>query len=190
MSQAATSKPKDNPCPTPAHTEANRLLAEVAAAKSSRLRAEADLAAEEERLKELSPFWESLETAYLEELKRETEAIASLKAFETDNKWELFAPPTLAPHSIKTELPGGDLFYSLEEHVVRPRKVDVLANIEEFAELEIYGLGDYQGFARAIKIAKSVDWDLLKTWPQERLLLVGTEKKPKEVFTFELRKES
>ncbi len=187
MSQADGGKAKAGPFPNAAHIEAELLLGEVAAATRSRKQAEADLAGELERLKKLSPFWEALEASYREELQRETEAIARLKAFEAAQKGELFAPEVLAPHSIKVDLPGGELFYSLEEHVVRPRKVDVLANIEEFAELEIYGLGDYQGFARAIKIAKSVDWDYLKTWPQERLLMVGTEKKAKEVFTFELR---
>ena len=190
MPKTENPKTKARPFPNAAHIEAELLLGDVAVATRSRKQAEADLAAELERLKKLSPFWESLEASYLEELQKEAEAIAKLKAFEAKNKWELFAPPTLAPHSIKTALPGGELFYSLEEHVVRPRKVDVLANIEAYAELEIYGLGDYQGFARAIKIAKSVDWDLLKTWPQERLLMVGTEKKPKEVFTFELREKS
>ncbi|RJR32464.1 MAG: hypothetical protein C4567_18770 [Deltaproteobacteria bacterium] len=178
MPKTANPKPKTFLYPTPAHAEADRLLSEAAAARSARVRAEADLAGELERLKALSPFWESLEAVYLEELKREWEAVARLQAFEGKNKWDLFSPTGAVPESIKTELPGGVLFYSLEEYVVKPRKVDVLANLERY------------GFEEAIRRTAAVDWDALndkEEWPDEALGIIGTERKTRETFSFELR---
>ena len=137
----------------------------------------------------MSPFWEALEANYLQELAREAEAAARIKAFEAEQKWDLFDPPTTAPHSIKVELPAGELFYSLEAHVIRPKKVNVLAAVEEYAALEILGVGDYQGFAEVVKISKSLNWDALQYWPPERLQLVGTDKRAKETYSFELREE-
>jgi len=43
------------------------------------------------------------------------------------------------------------------------------------------------GFSEAVRVAKSVDWDVLERWPDEKLNLVGTERVPKETIEYELK---
>ena len=43
------------------------------------------------------------------------------------------------------------------------------------------------GFPEAARVAKSVDWDLLSSWPDERLFMVGTHRRVKEEFSNELK---
>lgn len=159
-----------------AQAGANRLLWEYAAARAERVQAEADLAAELERLKKLSPCWEDLEKAFVLALEREGEIIAELKAFEAEFKVDLFAPSGVVPESLKTEMPGGELFYSAEEYVVKRK--GVLANLEKY------------GFEEAIRRTAAVDWDALadpEEWPKEALAIIGTERKVRESFTFEVK---
>jgi len=73
----------------------------------------------------------------------------------------------------RADFEHGALLYRLERRVKRAR--GVLQKLEE------------HGFEDAIKIAKSVDWDALESWPVERLVLVGTERVQKESFEYELR---
>jgi hypothetical protein len=75
--------------------------------------------------------------------------------------------------SCRVELPHGALLFALERRVKRAR--GVLENLKA------------EGFTQAVKIAESVDWDLLETWPEERLWLVGTERKTKEVYAYEVK---
>jgi len=75
--------------------------------------------------------------------------------------------------SDRVDLEHGALLHGLERRVKRAR--GVLQKLEE------------HGFEDAIKIAKSVDWDALESWPVERLVLVGTERVQKESFEYELR---
>jgi len=164
--------------PTPAHAGADRLLREYGAAKEERIRAEADLLKEMERLKGLSPFWEDLEEVFRLSLGRENEIYEEIKAFESEFKQDRFSPTGAPPESLKTELPAGHLFYSLEEYVVKPRKVDVLGNLEHY------------GFEEAIRRTAAVDWDVLndkEEWPAEALGVIGTRREKRETFSFELR---
>lgn len=73
-------------------------------------------------------------------------------------------------------LAHGALIHSLTLRVTIPR--DALAKCEEL------------GFAEVIKIAKSLDRETVEKWPDERLFLIGAERKPKEVFSYELKKET
>ncbi|MBI4643921.1 MAG: host-nuclease inhibitor Gam family protein [Deltaproteobacteria bacterium] len=187
MPKTDNRKPKTISFSTPAHAEADRLLRVLETERESFAESQRLFTDEFERLKKSSPVWQGLEGDCRYYEMRMGLAEKKLKKFLEEQKQDLFSPTGMAPESIKTEVSHGDLFYSLDYAVIKPRKVDVLANIEEYALLEIYGLGDYRGFAEAVKVAKSVNWDLLKTWPQERLIMVGTEKKPKETFTFDLR---
>lgn len=46
-----------------------------------------------------------------------------------------------------------------------------------------------QGFNEVIKIAESLDRDAIEKWPDAKLILIGAERKPKEEFSYDLRKE-
>lgn len=73
------------------------------------------------------------------------------------------------------QLENGNLLYSKEPKVTIPR--DALAKCEE------------NKFNEAIKIAKSLDRAVVESWPDERLFLIGAQRKPAETFNYELRKE-
>lgn len=73
----------------------------------------------------------------------------------------------------RVELTHGSLLFQIEERVKKAK--GVLEKLEE------------QGFTDALEISKKVNWDELEKWPVERLALVGTERKRKEVFTYELK---
>jgi hypothetical protein len=69
-------------------------------------------------------------------------------------------------------LPNGSLIHSVADKVSIPR--DALAKCEEL------------GFAEVVKIAKSLDRDAVEKWPDERLILIGAERKQKEEFSYDL----
>lgn len=73
------------------------------------------------------------------------------------------------------QLDNGNLIYSKEPKVKIPR--DALAKCEE------------NKFTEAIKIAKSLDRAVVESWPNEKLFLIGAERKPAETFNYELKKE-
>lgn len=75
--------------------------------------------------------------------------------------------------SDRLELPHGALLYEVQRRVKRAR--GVLERLEA------------AGFLEAVKVAKSVDWDALEAWPEERLIYVGTERIKKEVYAYELK---
>lgn len=70
-------------------------------------------------------------------------------------------------------LTNGSLIHSVADKVSIPR--DALAKCEEL------------GFVEAIKIAKSLDRDAVEKWPDERLFLIGAERKQKEEFSYDLK---
>ena len=43
------------------------------------------------------------------------------------------------------------------------------------------------GLASAVRVAKSVDWDQVEKWPDERLVAIGTERKTKERIEWETK---
>ena len=45
------------------------------------------------------------------------------------------------------------------------------------------------GFNEVIKIAKSLDREAVEKWPDAKLFLIGAERKQKEEFTYDLKKE-
>jgi len=71
-------------------------------------------------------------------------------------------------------LDHGNLIYAQGDHVVIPR--DALAKCEEL------------GFSEAIKIAKSLDREKIEKWADEKLVLIGAERKPVETYNYETRK--
>lgn len=70
-------------------------------------------------------------------------------------------------------LANGALIRNVADKVSIPR--DALAKCEEL------------GFVEAIKIAKSLDRDAVEKWPDERLFLIGAERKQKEEFSYDLK---
>jgi len=86
------------------------------------------------------------------------------------NKKELFAGRD------KLELAHGIMLHTVEKRVKRAR--GMLARLEKL------------GLDEAIKISKSVDWDALEKWGDEKLAQVGTCRQKKENFSYELKKEA
>jgi len=70
-------------------------------------------------------------------------------------------------------LPHGVLYHSIVERVIIHR--DALAKCEEL------------GFFEAVKIVKSLDREVVERWPDERLMLIGAERKTKEEFSYDVR---
>ncbi len=94
--------------------------------------------------------------------------IAWLKDTMKSNKAVLFDGTDIV------HLPHGSLIRELADKVSIPR--DALAKCEVLS------------FDEVIKITKSIDRDAVEKWPDERLLLIGAERKPKEEFSYDLAK--
>ncbi|MBN1830270.1 MAG: host-nuclease inhibitor Gam family protein [Deltaproteobacteria bacterium] len=73
----------------------------------------------------------------------------------------------------RVELKHGILIHGSEDRVKIPR------NALELAEK--------QGLTEAIKVAKSIDREAVEKWPDERLILIGAERKPRDVYSYETR---
>ncbi len=72
-------------------------------------------------------------------------------------------------------LKNGALIYSKEPKVSIPR--DALEKAEE------------AGFTEAIKIVKSLDRGIIETWPDEKLFLIGAERKSAEKYSYDIKGE-
>jgi phage host-nuclease inhibitor protein Gam len=92
--------------------------------------------------------------------------VSSLVATMKSNKAMLFDGTDVV------RLANGSLIHSVADKVSIPR--DALAICEEL------------GFDEVIKIAKSLDRDAVEKWPDERLILIGAERKQKEEFSYDL----
>ncbi len=91
---------------------------------------------------------------------------ASLKTLMRHDKKILFDGTDIV------RLANGSLIHSVADKVSIPR--DALAACEAM------------GFDEVIKIAKSLDRDAVEKWPDERLVLIGAERKPQEKFSYDL----
>jgi hypothetical protein len=94
----------------------------------------------------------------------ETDLIVLMK----ENKGDLFDDRD------QVDLEHGTLLYGKEDKVSIPR--DALEKIKA------------QGWKEAIKVAESIDRAVVETWPVERLVVIGAERKPVEVFDWEIKK--
>ena len=72
----------------------------------------------------------------------------------------------------KVKLAHGILLYARELKVKIPR--DALERIEE------------QGWVEAVNVVKTVNRAVVEQWPEERLVVIGAQRKPKESFSYEL----
>lgn len=91
----------------------------------------------------------------------------AVRRFAKRHSEELFA------ESDRVELRYGALMHAVERRVRRTR--DMLERLESLGAVE------------AIKIAKSVDWDAVDKWPDERLVEAGTERVRKDVYCYETK---
>jgi phage host-nuclease inhibitor protein Gam len=83
------------------------------------------------------------------------------------NKAELFNKAE------KVTLPHGIVIHTTEARLSLPKNA-----VEAIESL---------GWNEAIKIAKSVDREMVEKWPIEKIIAIGGDKKPKEKFEYELR---
>lgn len=73
-------------------------------------------------------------------------------------------------------LSHGTLVHNTTDRVVIPRNHDaVIALCEE------------HGFVEAVKIVRSLDREAVEKWPDERLFLIGAERKTREEFHYDLK---
>ncbi|MCX5888092.1 MAG: host-nuclease inhibitor Gam family protein [Deltaproteobacteria bacterium] len=156
---------------SPIQAEADRQLAAIREAQVELDRLQAKLA-EELRAFQASQGkidWQQRRVAYLDK---------ELKDFMKAHRADLFPEVILESYSL--DLPHGALLYAREDYVVKPRKVDVLANLMKY------------GFEEAIRRTAAVDWDVLEDkneWPDAALALIGTRRETKETYAYEVKEQ-
>jgi len=118
-----------------------------------------------EAMREISERYEARLRSLKQELAVRDKAIVKLMKA---NKRVLFTEGEIV------RLGNGALVYSKEPKVSIPR--DALEKAED------------AGFTDAIKIVKSLDRGIVETWPDEKLFLIGAERKPVEKFSYDIKK--
>lgn len=93
----------------------------------------------------------------------------ALRVYAKQHAGELFADAD------RVELRHGALMHAVDLRVKRIR--DMLERLDE------------RGLSEAVKIARSVDWDVVEKWPDERLVDLGTERVRKDVYSYEVRRQ-
>jgi hypothetical protein len=115
---------------------------------------------------------EAINATYAEKIRPDMAAldanIARLTAIMKRGKAHIFADADVVT------LRNGSLIHGLEDKVRIPR--DAVELCEEL------------GFDDVIKIAKSLDREAVEKWPDERLFLIGAERKPVETFSYDLKR--
>ncbi len=81
---------------------------------------------------------------------------------------------TLFAEGDVVNLPHGSLIRSQDWKVTIPR--DALGKCEEL------------GFSEVVRIARSLDREAVEKWPDEKLFLIGAERKPATKFSYEVKK--
>jgi len=124
---------------------------------------------------EKEAYQNQFRAALLEYGRRTVQAKVDLAAAENQligilkkNKADIFPGKT-----DKVTLSGGVILHQIGSAVRKARHITV-------AFLRGKGLLD------GVKIEESVNWQTIDTWPADRLKQIGTERKPKESFSYEL----
>ena len=116
---------------------------------------------------------ESMAATWGERLKPLQERITTLdkdlKALEKAERQAFFG----VSESCRVELPQGALLFQVSRHVKKAK--GVLAELER------------QGLEEGLKRVVTVDWDALEAWPNEKLIMVGTERVKKEIYSYEVK---
>jgi phage host-nuclease inhibitor protein Gam len=157
---AETAKKSDYP--TPAHAEADELLARAATLTATlsgiQEECQVEVAALAAKHKEKAG-----------PVKKELEKLGKqIAAFAKKHQVDLFEGRD------RIDLLNGALLHQEGSHVVKPRGIDMLSRLKDL------------GIADGIKITELVDWDKIEEWPDERLIEIGTERVPDDKFAYEL----
>jgi hypothetical protein len=170
-----TQNPK--PFPSPAHARADALAAELLDLRASLGVIQAEVVL---RLGKVKEFY----AGRLTPLKALAASLdKKIKALEKKERAVFFRQA-----GDQVTLPHVVLTFDVDEHVKQAE--GVLGNLEELALLELAGAPGYEGFAEAIRTEKSVRYEVLRKWNEARLMMVGTERVRKEVYSYELRGEA
>ena len=171
-----TRNPKPVSFPSPAHARADALAAELLDLRAALgvIQAEAVL-----RLGKVKEFYSGRLKPLKDQAVSLDKKIKGLAKKERTMFFRQAGDQVTLPHVILT--------FDVDEHVKQAE--GVLANLEELAVMELAGAPGYEGFAEAIRIEKSVRYEILEKWNEARLLMVGTDRVSKEVFSYELRGE-
>jgi type III secretion system FlhB-like substrate exporter len=148
--------------PTPAHAEADKLLAQAAALTATLSSIQKECQVEASALaakhkKKVGPVKKGLEKLG-----------AQIASFAKKHQVDLFEDRD------RIDLLNGALLHQEGSHVIKPRGIDMLARLKEL------------GIADGIKISELVDWDTIEQWPDERLIEIGTERVKDDKFAYEL----
>jgi phage host-nuclease inhibitor protein Gam len=157
-------KPKEPEIPrSEALRKADRMLEEISGVISDMERIRAQAEAEIARATE--PFREPIE-----QLKDRLKGLdKGIRSFAKAQQAPIFEGKDRA------YLDHGELIHTVGERVKKAKGV-----LEALERL---------GFDEAVIVDKSVDWDELDKWTDERLALVGTERVPIDEFSYETRTE-
>ncbi|MBW2617548.1 MAG: host-nuclease inhibitor Gam family protein [Deltaproteobacteria bacterium] len=147
-----------------ARDRADELLAEIGWMQGRLSHAQAEAEAEMEQVK---AKWQDLTEYYHVKL---TALEKELKALVRKNKAAIFGERD------RVDLAHGSLIWAVSERVKRAKTVTVEV-LEALGEI---------GRA-AVRVVKSVDWDALESWPEERLVEIGTERVRKKTISYELK---
>lgn len=106
--------------------------------------------------------------------------IAPSKTLRAENEEDLLRLMKSSQNPLFTDadvvnLPHGSLIHAIIDKVRIPKTA--LAACEEL------------GFHEVVKIAKSLDREAVEKWPDEKLILIGAERKEKEEFSYDLKKD-
>ena len=153
-----------NPSVAGIQDEADRLLAEIASHKAV---IDGISAKAVEELNRVHAYYAAQEAAHKEVISLCDQALRQLMK---RHKGILFDGADCV------NLTYGSLIRSVAHQVKIPR--GALAKCEA------------RGFSEAVKIAKSLDRAVVEGWPDERLFLIGAERKLVEEFKYDLKEES
>ena len=159
-------KKPQNLSPVKDLVEANAVLAEIGGLKRQIEQINNLLADEADRLKAEAEARIAPLAARLTQLEN------GLLAYAEYNKDDLFADRR------SQELTFGMLGYRRSSEIAAKPKHTMAMVLGKLEEL---------GFEKGIRINKSVNKDVLRTWPDERLELVGARRVEKDAFWYELK---
>ena len=148
---------------TVAHEKANELLAEIAGAKAELSQVE----------KSMEQCFEGVRLAFKKEFdeanERSEKAEKELIKLAKKNHSDLFG----TGDDERTDLPAGALLF---KRFLRVRKAQSITT----------KLLEEKGYKEAVKISKSIDWDVVKKWSDVKLREIGTERNPVKTYEYEL----
>ena len=146
-----------------AHKQANELLKEISVAFHARDDIQKKIAAETAKITEKYKGDMEIVQSQISDLDKK------IRKLEEGERQEFFA------EGDRYDLPQGALLYQSVWKVTRIR--DALQKLED------------AGITEAIRIVKTVKWEEIEKWTDERLAMVGLQRKLKESFEYELGRE-